>query len=61
LKTKDGQPKWVGLKYAYFIYVFDVKRDESGKIIELLAKYDPEPKKVKGHLHWVAQPSPGQV
>jgi glutaminyl-tRNA synthetase len=61
LKTKDSKPKWVGLKYAYSIHVFDVKRDASGKIIELLAKYDAEPKKVKGHLHWVAQPSPGQV
>jgi len=62
LKTSNGQPKWVRLKYAFPICVKDVKRNEAGEIVELLAEYDKEGavKKPIGGLHWVAQPEAGK-
>ncbi len=54
--------KEVRLKNAYIIKCNDVKKDESGNIIEIYCTYDPDTKsgmpqanrKVKGTLHWVS-------
>ena len=53
--------KEVRLKNAYIIKCTGCKKDESGKVVEIYAEYDPESKsgmegankKVKGTLHWV--------
>ena len=55
--------KEVRLKYAYYVTVDEVLRDDSGEPIELLCSYDPESRggeapdgrKVKGTLHWVSR------
>ena len=55
--------KEVRLKYAYFVTVNEVIRDESGEAVELLCTYDPETRggdspdgrKVKGTLHWLSR------
>ena len=52
----------VRLKNAYIIKCTGCKKDESGKVVEIYAEYDPESKsgmeganrKVKGTLHWVS-------
>ncbi|RJR49215.1 MAG: glutamine--tRNA ligase/YqeY domain fusion protein [Desulfobacteraceae bacterium] len=54
----------VRLRYAYFIRCIDVKKDDSGKVIELRCTYDPQTRggdapdgrKVKATLHWVSAP-----
>ena len=54
--------KEVRLKNAYIIKCTGCKKDESGKVVEIYAEYDPESKsgmegankKVKGTLHWVS-------
>lgn len=51
----------VRLKTAYIIKCVGVKKDESGKITEILATYDPltkggstpDNRKIKGTIHWV--------
>ena len=52
----------VRLRYAYFIKLAEVIKDESGKITEVHCTYDPESRggnspdgrKVKGTIHWVS-------
>ncbi|MCK4838049.1 MAG: glutamine--tRNA ligase/YqeY domain fusion protein [Desulfobulbaceae bacterium] len=52
----------VRLRYAYFIKLAKVVKDESGKVIEVHCSYDPESRggnspdgrKVKGTIHWVS-------
>jgi glutaminyl-tRNA synthetase len=52
----------VRLRYAYFITCENVIKDESGQIVELHCRYDPQTRggsspdgrKVKGTLHWVS-------
>ncbi len=67
----DAPKKWfrmapgkeVRLKYAYYVTVNDVIRDDSGVPIELQCTYDPESRggdtpdgrKVRGTLHWVSR------
>jgi glutaminyl-tRNA synthetase len=67
----DAPRKWfrmapgreVRLKYAYYVTVDEVRRDETGVPTELLCSYDPESRggeapdgrKVKGTLHWVSR------
>ena len=54
--------KEVRLKNAYIIKCTGCKKDESGKVVEIYAEYDPESKsgmegankKVKGTLHWIS-------
>lgn len=54
--------KEVRLKNAYIVKCTGCKKDESGKVVEIYAEYDPESKsgmeganrKVKGTLHWVS-------
>jgi len=57
--------KWVRLRYGPNIKCTGVKKDESGKVIELEAEYDvdgkgvsDEERKSLGTIHWVASPSP---
>ena len=67
----DAPKKWfrmapgkeVRLKYAYYVTVQDVLRDEKGEPVEILCTYDPESRggetpdgrKVRGTLHWVSR------
>ncbi len=67
----DAPRKWfrmapekeVRLKYAYYITVNEVLRDDKGEAVELLCSYDPESRggttadgrKVKGTLHWLSR------
>lgn len=52
----------VRLRYAYFIRLSEVIKDENGNIIEIHCTYDPESRggnspdgrKVKGTIHWVS-------
>ncbi len=45
----------VGLKYAGFITLKEIKRDSNtGEIIELVCEYSPETKKLKGRIHWIS-------
>lgn len=52
----------VRLRYAYFIKCVDVKKDSSGKIVEIHCTYDPrsrggnapDGRKVRATLHWVS-------
>lgn len=52
----------VRLRYAYFIKLAEVVKDENGKVIEVHCTYDPESRggnspdgrKVKGTIHWVS-------
>jgi len=55
LKTANGQPKWVRLRYACVVRVTEVKKNANGDIVELLAEYDKDNKvaKTMGALHWV--------
>jgi len=54
--------KEVGLRYAFNITCTNVITDSKGEPIELRAIVDKEKKrKPKGHLHWVANPAPGQT
>jgi len=51
--------KEVGLRYAYNIRCTNVVKDSRGDIVELHAEVDKlKANKPKGHIHWVAQPSP---
>jgi len=53
--------KEVGLRYAHNITCTDVVRDCNGRIVKILATYDPShSRKPKGHIHWVAQPRPNE-
>ncbi len=55
----------VRLMHAYFVTCTDYITDETGKVTEVHCTYDPETKsgsgftgrKVKGTIHWVAQPT----
>jgi len=56
-----GPGREVRLKGAYFIKCEDFKKDENGRVTEILCTYDPDTKsgsgslrKVKGTLHWVS-------
>ena len=65
----DAPRKWfrmapgkeVRLKYAYYVTVVDVLREDDGTLREIVVDYDPESRggdtpdgrKVKGTLHWV--------
>jgi len=67
----DAPRKWfrmapgkeVRLKYAYFVTVNEVVRDDSGEPVELLCTCDlesrggssPDGRKVKGTLHWLSR------
>jgi len=52
--------KTVGLKYAGHITCTNVI-EKDGQIVELEATYEPNAQvKVKGHIHWVAEPEPGK-
>lgn len=67
----DAPRKWfrmtpgkeVRLKYAYYVTVNEILRDNSGEPEELLCTYDPETRggdspdgrKVKGTLHWLSR------
>eukprot|EP01106_Pelomyxa_sp_JSP_P008242 TRINITY_DN233_c0_g1_i5.p1 TRINITY_DN233_c0_g1~~TRINITY_DN233_c0_g1_i5.p1 ORF type:complete len:384 (+),score=128.15 TRINITY_DN233_c0_g1_i5:108-1259(+) len=52
--------KEVGLRYAHNITCTSVVRDAAGAVTRVLATYDPaRSRKPQGHIHWVAQPSPG--
>jgi len=67
----DAPRKWfrmapdreVRLKYAYYITVDEVIRDQSGEPVELRCTYDPESRggatpdgrKVRGTLHWLSR------
>ncbi len=69
---EDPPRKWfrlapgreVRLKHAYYITCEEVVRDDSGRIVELRCRYDPESRggstpdgrKVRGTLHWVSVP-----
>jgi len=52
----------VRLRYAYYITCTGLVKDDNGKIIELICRYDPETRggsspdgrKVKGTIHWVS-------
>ena len=52
----------VRLKYAYFVTVNEVRRNEDGEVVELFCSYDPQSRggqspdnrKIKGALHWVS-------
>jgi glutaminyl-tRNA synthetase len=53
----------VRLRHAYWIKCYDYKCDALGNVIEVYCTYDPltkggisppEPRKVKGTLHWVS-------
>eukprot|EP01120_Amphizonella_sp_Union-15-10_P016912 TRINITY_DN9190_c0_g1_i4.p1 TRINITY_DN9190_c0_g1~~TRINITY_DN9190_c0_g1_i4.p1 ORF type:complete len:778 (+),score=168.07 TRINITY_DN9190_c0_g1_i4:84-2417(+) len=58
LKTKDGKPKYVRLKYAYNVAVTEAIKDQEGKIVELKAIYDSHNTiKSQGFIHWVADTS----
>jgi glutaminyl-tRNA synthetase len=66
----DPPPKWfrlapgreVRLRYAYLVTCTDVRRDETGRAIELRCRYDPatrggttpDGRRVQGTLHWVS-------
>ncbi|MCG8453591.1 MAG: glutamine--tRNA ligase/YqeY domain fusion protein [Spirochaetales bacterium] len=67
----DAPRKWfrmapgkeVRLKYAYFVTVDEVIRDESGEPVELICSYDPasrggespDGRKVRGTIQWVSR------
>lgn len=54
----------VRLMNGYFVKCTDYRKDDSGKVTEILCTYDPQTKsgsgftgrKVKGTIHWVAAP-----
>lgn len=55
LKTKNNEPKWVRLKYGPVVAIKEVKRDENGEIVELVAtKHENEKSQTKGTIHWVS-------
>lgn len=45
----------VGLKYGGSIKLENIKKDEKGKITELVCTYSPETKKTKGRIHWISE------
>jgi len=57
-----GPGREVRLRYACYITCLDFKKDDSGKIVEIRAEFDPESRggstpdgrKVKGTIHWVS-------
>jgi glutaminyl-tRNA synthetase len=60
--------KVAGLRYAGFVKVTGHSTDAEGRVTEVRAQYDhgrcadfAEGKKVKGNLHWVCSPTPGQA
>lgn len=60
LVTKNGQPKWVRLKYGVVIAITKVIKDEkTGEILELEAIHDEkeEIKRPSGTIHWVPAPN----
>ena len=44
----------VGIKYGGIIKCEEIKKDEKGKIIEIICNYTPESKKTKGRIHWIS-------
>jgi glutaminyl-tRNA synthetase len=53
----------VRLRYAYIIKCTGVKKDSSGRVVEVRCTYDPDSRggdargrKVKGTIHWVSAP-----
>ncbi len=52
----------VRLRWAYFVTCVDVKKNESGEVVEVHCEYDPETRggdspdgrRVKGTIHWVS-------
>ena len=44
----------VGIKYGGIIKVEEIKKDEKGRIIEIICNYTPESKKTKGRIHWIS-------
>jgi glutaminyl-tRNA synthetase len=63
LNTSNGKPKWVRLRYATVVRVLEAKKDDTGKIVELIAEYDKENavKKPSGTIHWVSEPETGKT
>ena len=59
LITKNGQPKWVRLKYGVVISITKAIKDDKGEIVALEAVYDAkdEVKRPSGTIHWVAAPA----
>ena len=57
--------KFAGLRYAGFVKVVGVESNESGRVVSLKGEYDhgrsASAGKVKGNLHWVSGPAPGQA
>lgn len=59
----------VRLRSAYIVDCYDVVKDSSGNVIEILCTYDPLTKsgedtsgrKVKGTIHWVSEPHAADV
>ncbi len=45
----------VGLKYAGYITIQEIKKDSDGKVTEILCAYNSEAKKTKGRIHWISQ------
>ena len=59
-----GPGREVRLRSAYFLKCMDLKKDASGRVIELRCTYDPQTRggnnppdgrKVKGTIHWVSE------
>ena len=44
----------VGIKYGGIIKVEEIKKDEKGRIIEIICNYTPESKKTRGRIHWIS-------
>ena len=59
LITKNGQPKWVRLKYGVIISITKAIKNEAGEIVELEAVYDDKDaiKRPSGTIHWVPAPN----
>lgn len=55
LITKNGQPKWVRLKYGVIISITKAIKNDAGEIIELEAVHDDKDavKRPSGTIHWV--------
>ena len=57
-----GPGREVRLRYAYLVTCVDVIKDDSGEVIEVHCRYDPDSRggsapdgrKVKGTIHWVS-------
>lgn len=57
--------KYAGLRYAGYVKIVGVNTSEGGQIVSLKGEYDHSRSasagKVKGNLHWVSGPAPGQA